>query len=319
MQKISIIIRCLNEEKHIEKLLEGVLQQSYKNYEIIVVDSGSTDETLVRAKKYSVKIIEIKPEEFSFGYALNVGCEAATGDLLLFASAHVYPVYDDWLEKIVAHFENKKVGLVYGRQIGNETTKFSEHRIFAKWFPPVSDYNQEHPFCNNANTAIRKSIWEKLPYDEALTGLEDMDWAKKMLLQGHKIIYDATATIVHVHEETPKRILNRYRREAIAHKRIFTSQEFSFWDFLKLTTTNIISDYYHAFHEKKLLKNIVDIPVFRVMQFYGTYKGYQQYGPVTWQLKRRFYYPNKLKRSEDKGLEKGRTINYSTKEKQTSL
>lgn len=296
MPKVSIIIRCLNEGKFIGRLFEGILHQTHKDVEVIVVDSGSTDNTLVIAEKYANKIIHIKPEEFSFGFALNKGCEAATGDFLLLASAHVYPVFDTWIKNMLSHFEDLNVALVYGKQIGNELTKYSEHRIFAKWFPNNSDLNQTHPFCNNASCMVRKECWDEHKYDESLTGLEDMDWAKKIMTKNYKVVYDSTAPIVHVHEETYKRVLNRYKREAIAHKHIFPDQNFSFIDFIKLTTTNIVSDYYHSLHDKKFFQNIVDIPLFRIMQFYGTYTGYRYSGNVSWRLKRRFYYPNKLNR-----------------------
>ena len=124
--KVSIIIRCFNEEKHIGKLLEGIHQQiTDHDIETIVVDSGSTDNTVSIAQEYKAKIISISPDDFSFGYALNVGCEEATGDFLLFASAHVYPVYKTWVQEMAKPLLNKRVALSYGRQIGNELTKYS--------------------------------------------------------------------------------------------------------------------------------------------------------------------------------------------------
>ena len=147
----SIIIRSYNEERHIGRLIIGIQKQRIYNssaIEIILVDSGSTDSTVSIAKKLGAKVIEIPKEEFSFGRALNIGCASALGSILLFVSAHVYPVYNDWLEIILNCFDDKNVGLVYGRQIGNEITKFSEHQVFRKWFPSISNYNQDHPFCS---------------------------------------------------------------------------------------------------------------------------------------------------------------------------
>ena len=106
-------------------------------------------------------------------------------------------------------FADPKTGLVYGKQRGNEVTRYSEHQIFAKWFPEESTRNQLHPFCNNANCAVRKSLWEEQAYDETLTGLEDLAWAKKMLEMEHRIAYQSGATIIHVHEETWKSVYNR--------------------------------------------------------------------------------------------------------------
>ena len=76
--KCSVIIRCYNEEQHMGRLLSGIMQQTVKNAEIIIVDSGSTDATLSIASRYPVQILSIRPEEFSFGRSLNVGCPVAS-------------------------------------------------------------------------------------------------------------------------------------------------------------------------------------------------------------------------------------------------
>lgn len=295
---VSIVIRCFNEEQHIGRLLSGIMQQTMPNVEIIVVDSGSTDATLAIASRYPVKILSIQPDEFSFGRSLNLGCQSAMGDYIVIASAHVYPVYRDWLERLLTPLSDEKVALTYGKQRGNETTQYAEHQIFAKWFPERSNLRQSHPFCNNANAAIRRSLWQRFAYDEALTGLEDLDWAKRVMQEGYRIAYVAEAEIVHVHQETPRRIYNRYRREAIALKQIFPQERFSVWDFLRLVTANTSSDYYHAWHDRKLRDNLLAIPTFRLMQFWGTYCGFTQRDPITSNLKTTFYYPRGLDRTD---------------------
>jgi len=290
--KCSVVIRCFNEEKNIGKLLEGISHQTIRDVEIVLVDSGSTDETLTIASKYPVKIITIHPEDFSFGRALNRGCETASTDFIVFASAHIYPVYNDWLEKLLAFFEDDKVGLVYGKQRGDSLTKYSEHQILANWFPDTSNSHQSHPFCNNANAAIRKSLWELIPYNEYVTGLEDLDWANRAIEIRYKIAYSAEAEIIHVHDETYSGILNRYRREALALKQIIPEEKFSLKDFIRLFSVNAWNDLLHAWHENILSRKFLSIIAFRFMQFWGTYKGFSQKGPVTNRLKQRFYYPN---------------------------
>jgi GT2 family glycosyltransferase len=256
------------------------------------VDSGSTDATLSIASRYPVRILTIRPEKFSFGRSLNTGCQAASGEFIVIASAHVYPVYKDWLEHLLMPFTDPQVALVYGKQRGDETTRYSEHKVFARWFPDKSDPHQDHPFCNNANAAVRRSLWEQLPYDETLTGLEDIDWAKRAMNLGYKIAYTPIAEIVHVHNESPRRIYNRYRREAIALRHIFPQERFGLWDFIHLLSANVISDCCHAWHDRMLRSNVWDILMFRTMQFWGTCRGFARQGSVTSQLKQTFYYPN---------------------------
>jgi glycosyltransferase involved in cell wall biosynthesis len=293
--RVSIIIRCYNEEQHIGRLLNGIMQQTIQEREIIVVDSGSTDATVPIASRYPVQIVSIRPEQFSFGYSLNEGIRAASGEFIVLASAHTYPVYKDWIAYLLAPFADSLVALVYGKQRGNEVTKYSEHRVFARWFPEQSCSQQQTPFCNNANAAIRRSVWEQVPYDETLTGLEDIAWAQRTMQMGYKIAYVADAEIVHVHEETPKRIYNRYRREALALKRIFPQEHFGLQDFVRLFLSNVFSDYVHAWHDRMLWQNLRDILMFRLMQFWGTYRGFAQQGKVTSQLKQTFYYPGRTR------------------------
>lgn len=287
----SIVIRAFNEEKHIGKLLQGISSQSVESVQVILVDSGSTDHTVAIAESFGAKIVHIQPGQFTFGRSLNLGIAQAKADFVVLASAHVYPVYPDWLEKMLEPFRDDKVALVYGKQSGCATSKFSELQIFRCWYPDTSDFDQSTPLCNNANAAIRKSLWEKHPYDEELTGLEDLAWATWAKEQGHKIAYSAEAEIVHVHQETWKGIYNRYRREGMAFKRIHPQATFTFMEFIRVLCQNIWNDWREARMQRRLRKEFCRIVQFRFCQFWGTYQGYRQSGPLTWQLKRSFYYP----------------------------
>lgn len=288
----TIVIRCYNEEAYIGKLLHGIGQQTEKNTEIVIVDSGSTDKTLEIASEFPVNIVNIPPKEFSFGRSLNLGCEAAQGEFIVVASAHVFPLYRDWLTELLTPFEKENIGLVYGKQVGGSATRFSEHQVLAKWFPDESNPLQPHPFCNNANAAIRHSLWRRYPYNEELTGLEDIDWAHRLMQAGYWIAYQARAVVAHIHNEKPLQIFNRYRREAMALKTIFADEKFQLWDFLKLYATNVASDYSNAILSKAFFSNWFDILRFRLMQFWGTYRGFKESGHISERLKKTLYYPS---------------------------
>ncbi|MCS6906975.1 MAG: glycosyltransferase family 2 protein [Anaerolineales bacterium] len=295
LRSCSVVIRAYNEENHIGRLLEGIAHQTVKAVEVILVDSGSTDRTVEIARGYGAQIERIEPQQFTFGRSLNLGLHRATQDLVVIASAHVYPVYPDWLERLLAPFEDEKVALTYGKQRGNEQSRFSERQIFLQWYGERTNLSQAHPFCNNANAAIRRRLWQQHPYDETLSGLEDLAWAKWALEQGYRIAYVAEAEVIHIHHETPRAVYNRYRREAMALKRIFPQETFTFRDFLRLTLSNVINDLWHAHQSKELRLHWREILWFRFMQFWGTYCGYRQAGHLTWELRRTFYYPRGLK------------------------
>jgi hypothetical protein len=223
-----------------------------------------------------------------------VGIAHARADLVVMASAHVYPVYPDWLETLLAPFKEKNVALTYGKQRGAESSHFSEQQIFRTWYPEHSVAQQPFPFCNNANAAIRLSLWQNHSYDETLPGLEDLAWAKWAQDNGSSIHYVAEAEVIHVHNESTSGIFNRYRREGMAFKQIYPEEKFTRRDLIKLFTQNVISDGRAAAKAKRFLSTIGTIIRFRWLQFYGTYQGYKQSGPLTWQLKKAFYYPGNL-------------------------
>jgi len=289
----SIVIRAFNEERHLGRLLEGIFQQTIQDVQVILVDSGSTDNTVKIAIEKNINIVRINPEDFTFGRSLNVGIEVAESDLVLIASAHVYPVYPDWIEKMLEPFGDPSVALVYGKQRGVDGSQFSERQIFNHWYPDVSQNPQDNPFCNNANAAIRRTLWQKNPYNESLSGLEDLAWAKWAQENNYKIVYIAQAEIKHVHEESWQGIKKRYLREGMAFKSIYPQERFTLFDLIRLFVKNASSDIRQAKKEHILLREISGILRFRWRQFYGTYLGYKQSGPLTWQLKQSFYYPRK--------------------------
>jgi rhamnosyltransferase len=309
-RRVSAVIRAHNEAKHIGRLLEGLEQQTVKPDEIILVDSGSTDDTVAIAEAAGCMIVHIAKSEFSFGRALNRGCTAASGDILLFASAHVYPVYNTHVEHIVSAFDRDGVAVAYGRQVGDEKTKFSESRVMLQWFPNKNIWDQGHPFSNNANAAVLKSVWQETPYDETLTGLEDLDFAKKALGRGYKIAYVADAPVVHVHDETWSTIRNRYRREAMAYARIVEGSKMSLSNAVGLALSNIAGDYRDAVKVNCLWRNVFTIPLFRFAQFFGSWEGFRTSEHVSARLLERFYYPADST-SRDVPSAPGRKIEYS--------
>jgi glycosyltransferase involved in cell wall biosynthesis len=309
----SLVIRAYNESQHLPRLLEGIAHQTVRDVEVILVDSGSSDSTVQIAEQYGARVIHIPSAEFTFGRSLNFGVREATREFVVIASAHVHPVYPDWLESLLRPFDDEKVALTYGKQRGPATAKYSEQQIYHQWYPDVSKPDQPTAFCNNANAAIRRSLWKQNPYDETLTGLEDVAWGKWAKEQGYKIAYVAEAEVLHIHNETPRGVYNRYRREAMTLRRMYPEAHFNFYDFLRLTLTNIFSDLWHAARERVLLKNLGSIFWFRFMQFHGTRIGHRETSLVTPQLRETFYYARERK-TKDSFKREMEPIRYNEKQ-----
>ena len=124
---VSVIIRTLNEQQYLGELLDAVgTQNTVFDVEVILVDSGSTDSTLPIAEAAGCRIVHVDPSQFTFGRSLNIGCRAARGDVLAFISGHCVPAGPDWLGSLVQPIVDDVAEYTYGRQLGRDTTKFSE-------------------------------------------------------------------------------------------------------------------------------------------------------------------------------------------------
>lgn len=143
--RASIVIRTLNEARHLDDLLTMVARQKTVGFDVetILIDSGSTDGTVEIAQRHGARITTISKSEFSFGRSLNRGCAFSTGDFLVLISGHCVPVDENWLQELCQPLMDGTVSYTYGRQIGDDDSNYSERRIFAKYFPMVSSIPQE--------------------------------------------------------------------------------------------------------------------------------------------------------------------------------
>jgi glycosyltransferase involved in cell wall biosynthesis len=296
MVKASIVVRTLNEAKHLDQLLTGIKRQALTSIdpeiEIVLVDSGSTDDTLEIASRHGCRIVTIRREEFSFGRSLNLGCDAALGDCLVFVSGHCVPVDDNWLQSLCTPLIEGDAAYTYGRQLGGTNTQFSEKQIFAKYFPATSTIPQAGYYCNNANSAILRHAWAAHHFDEDVTGLEDMQLAKRLVDDGLRIAYVANAGVYHLHDETWPQIQRRFEREALALQEIMPQIHVRQRDLVRYITSSISHDIKQARAEGILLKSIGNIVRYRYHQYLGSYLGNRIHQELSHFEKERYFYPD---------------------------
>lgn len=291
----SIVIRTLNEARYLGEALEAIARQDYPApcREVLVVDSGSTDQTIEIAQAHGCRLVHIKREEFSFGRSLNLGCEQAKGQFLVFVSGHCVPTNPQWLWELLLPFRDEKVAVTYGRQQGGPATKFSEHCLFEKYFPAAGDGGHQAPFfCNNANSAFRRSAWLEHRFDETLTGLEDMHLARKLWSVGHRVVYAPRASVFHYHHEKWRQVMRRYEREAIALHRIMPEIHVHWHDALRYFLAGVLGDSARALTQKCLLRCFGEIVAFRYCQFLGAWKGNHLHRRLSAKEKDKYFYPN---------------------------
>jgi cellulose synthase/poly-beta-1,6-N-acetylglucosamine synthase-like glycosyltransferase len=195
--RVSVIIRTLNEERWIDACLRAVHDQDHPDVEIVLVDNRSTDRTLDIVSGYPVVLEHI--DEFRPGLALNQGVRASSGEVLVFVSGHCVPVNTNWLNNLIAPLSDPDVAGVYGRQEPLSYTSDLDKRDLLTVFGLDPKVQRRDPFFHNANSAMRRDVWERFPFDEEVTNVEDRIWGREVIEAGMTIRYEPEASVYHWH------------------------------------------------------------------------------------------------------------------------
>ncbi len=211
-----MVIRAKNEARFIGETLAAILEPAaLAPRQVVVVDSGSTDGTQDLVRASGATLIQIKPDEFTYGYALNLGVANVEAELIATLSAHSLPTSADWLRNLVEPFERQGVAGVYGRQLPRANATFLE-RLGMRLTGVLSDkprLSATRPLFSNANGAFRRSLWLEHPFDEAVRGAEDIAWVRTMQERGYLIAYQPSAAVYHSHGEPLRKHLLRASRD----------------------------------------------------------------------------------------------------------
>lgn len=198
--EISIIIRTYNEEKYLRECLDKVFNQKInKTFEVIIVDSQSTDSTLTIAQKYHTRILSVNKKDFTYGNSLNIGCSNARGKYLVFLSAHAIAVNEIWLQELMGSFDENTAG-VSGKQI----PMHDANPLIRRFILDSKDKS-----FRNTNSAIKKRFWKIQHFDETLLTAEDISWSRFMVNKGYLIKYNPHAVVYHSHNDSLGRFFKR--------------------------------------------------------------------------------------------------------------
>lgn len=207
---VSIIIRSKNEEKWINSCLASVFRQEYKNFEVILVDNNSVDRTVEKASKFPISQT-ISIDAYLPGDALNIGVRASKGDYFVCLSAHCIPANTQWLGNLLAAFDDDSIAGVYGKQEPMMFTPDVDKRDLYNTFGLDKRIHINDPFFHNANSMIRRDVWERFPFSETTTNIEDRIWAKEVLANGYVNVYEPSASVYHYHGINQGRNIERAR------------------------------------------------------------------------------------------------------------
>lgn len=218
--KISVIIPTLNAALVIGSLLNGILNQTLKPDEIIVVDSESNDETVLLARAYPLtRVIAIERAVFDHGGTRDMAFKTSIGDVVVFFSQDVIIRDDCYIETIVRATLQDGVACAFGRQIARSDAPLYEKYTRAFNYPEQSSLHSVHDiaqlgikafFFSDVCSAYRRDAYFAVGgFDYPVPTNEDMLIAAKFLHTGYQIAYCAEAVVLHSHQYTWKQEFTR--------------------------------------------------------------------------------------------------------------
>jgi rhamnosyltransferase len=216
----SILILTKNDVEGVRACLEAIYSQKKPDpFEVVVIDSGSTDGTLDVLRRFPVRVEQIPPEIFHHARTRNLAASYAKGEVLVFLSQDAIPASSEWLHALVSNFDDPAIGAVYGRQLPKQgssleredalNTLYGAHKIVKD---PACQNDCGYLFYHfsDVNAAMRRSVWQSALFPENLKVFEDLGIAKLILDAGWKIVYEPAAAVFHSHHHTTAGLFKRY-------------------------------------------------------------------------------------------------------------
>lgn len=294
---ISVILLTYNGERYINEVLTSIFRQTSRfQYEVIIIDSGSNDQSLEIIKKHPVEIHRIPNSEFGHGKTRNLGVKLARGKYIVFLTQDATPANEYWLENLVMPLaENRGAAGAYSRQIPRPDCNPCEQRDIESGAPPVSMvkkvnfeddlqkkyYDKHYPLFmrfSDVSSCMKKDVMENMPLNENIPMMEDQEWCKRAIEAGYTVIYEASSAVYHSHNYPLKMIYKRHVDYGKSLKN-FIKLKLTFTDVLSYMIFESIWDFFFIMMQKQnrlwKLHWITKSPFVRFAMRYGFYKGLQ--------------------------------------------
>lgn len=262
MIRASVVIPTLNNGRTLDEVLAAVFSQRLAGgFEVIHVDSSSTDDTWTISERYACRRLRILREEFSHSGTRNLAARLAMGQFVVYLSADATPAGPDWLERLLAPFEDPKVAGVYGRQAPRPNCNVTEAYFLERTYGPDRRAKRLGPgarltladlFFSNVTSALRRSVWERHPFDERLHMSEDQGWARDALRAGYTLVYAPDAAVLHSHNYTVGKLFRRNFDSGHSLAVLLEGEEISFLSYGAGYVLRELVDFARAGHAPQL-------------------------------------------------------------------
>jgi rhamnosyltransferase len=276
--KVSIIVRSYNDIQYIQETMSRIQSQTFKNFEIINVDSGSKDGTwdIVKSMNTEGVVYQIPPGSYIPGRVLNEAISKSKGEIIVFNNSDCIPQNNQWLAELIRPLENEQCAASFGNQLPRPNATPLVRKDSERAYGDGKEASTWHHFFSLATSAVRKSLIMEYPFDESITYSEDIEWSWRMRQKGYTLCYAKDAIVEHSHNYTLKEVYKRFHGEGVANARIYGWKPNLFKRMLKPFVVESARDVLYLAKNKEF-SYIAPGVLYRFLQKYSEYKGIRDY------------------------------------------
>ena len=268
--RVSVIMRSKNSDWVIDRALSALFSQTFTDFELLVVDSGSTDRTLEIVQGHPARLIEIEPADYYPGTVLNSAIEQTSGEIIVFQNSDTVPLTQFALERLVQAFDCPNVQAAFGRQIPRPEAVDWVRRDYKASFPekgPAPEWmTMSLPFAT-----MRRSAWQLHRFYCDAWASEDTEWGYWARRNGMKISYVPEALVMHSHNYTLRQIYGRRFVEGEADSFIYRGAD-SWTKLFKRKMSSTARDLADQWSKRRLV-GMLETPLRRAVYHWAYFKG----------------------------------------------
>jgi len=214
---VSILLRSFNEAWALRDTIAALKAQTFRDWELIAFDSGSTDGSVDLIRRFGpARFIQLQPHEYRPGRVLNQGMELCRHDRMICLNADATPQSSEWLEPLVRALDDPRTAAVFGRQVPRPNCAAAFARDYDRCYGPNRESGRWPHFFSMVSSGLRKDVWSRRGFDESMQYSEDEEYTRWCRSEGYQIRYIPDSVVMHSHNYSPAQAYRRSFGEAWA-------------------------------------------------------------------------------------------------------
>lgn len=225
----SIILRSFNEGWALRETLPALQRQRFTHWELIVIDSGSTDGSFELLRQARPRhLLQIRPEQYNPSRVMNHGMKLARAEFGIFLNADATPQGENWLEPLVSALRDPQTAAVFGRQVPRQGCRAVYAHDYERCFGEQRESGLWEHFFSMVSSGLRKDIWSRRGFLEKYQYSEDDEYTRWCRSQSYRVVYCPESVVMHSHNYSPAQAYRRSFGEARALAGVWTGSPSQF-------------------------------------------------------------------------------------------